>query len=352
MDLENIRNKIDLIDTEILSGLRNRLELALLAGRLKGSVRDPERERQVLQNMKARADGFVNPGFVESLFETIIAESRRLQEQRPRLAGFQGEYGAFSEQALRSYDPGVVPLPCPDFRGVFDGVEKGIFDLGIVPIENSLAGAVAEVSHILMRTDLRIVGETTLPVHHCLMTLPETDYREIKLVYSHPQALEQCRSFIQRNKLELRPFYDTAGAARWLVRERPRAAAVIAGRLAAELYPLEILKENIEDFPNNFTRFVLIKATSNGTKGDKYSVAFSLPHRAGSLQKVLGLFAAAGLNLTRIASVPLPEQPGDYGFLLDFQAQDDDPWVRDVLEKVEKETTYFRCLGCYKGTET
>lgn len=352
MDLENIRNKIDLIDAEILSSLRNRLELALLAGRLKKFVRDPERERQVLQNMKARADGFVDPGFVESLFETIIAESRRLQEQRLRLAGFQGEYGAFSEQALKSYDPGVVPIPCPDFRGVFDGVEKGIFDLGIVPVENSLAGAVAEVSHILMRTDLRIVGETTLPVHHCLMTLPETDYREVKLVYSHPQALEQCRSFIQRNMLEPRPFYDTAGAARWLVRERPRAAAVIAGHLAAELYPLKILKENIEDSPANFTRFVLIKAGPNGTKGNKYSVAFSLPHRAGSLQKVLGLFAAAGLNLTRIASVPLPEQPGEYGFLLDFQGPDDDPGVRDVLENVEKETTRFRCLGCYKGAET
>jgi prephenate dehydratase/chorismate mutase len=351
MDLENIRNKIDLIDAEILSGLRNRFELVLLAGRVKGFVRDPEREREILQNMKARADGFVDPGFVGSLFETIIAESRRLQEQRLRLAGFQGEHGAFSEQALRSYDPDIIPIPCPDFRGVFDGVKKGIFDLGIVPVENSLAGAVADVSHILMRTDLRIVGETTLPVHHCLMTLPETDHREVKIVYSHPQALEQCRSFIQRNMLEPRPFYDTAGAARWLVRERPRAAAVIAGRLTAQLYPLEILKENIEDFPPNFTRFVVIKGGPNGIKGDKYSVAFSLPHRTASLQKVLGLFAAAGLNMTRIASVPLPEQPGEYGFLLDFQGSDDDAGVRDLLEKVEKETTQYRCLGCYKGAE-
>jgi chorismate mutase len=269
MDLENIRNKIDLIDAEILSGLRCRFELALLAGRLKGFVRDPEREREILQNTKARADGFVDPRCIESLFQTIIGESRRLQEQELRLAGFQGEHGAFSEQALRSYDPGIIPIACPDFRGVFDGINCGIFDLGIVPIENSLAGAVADVSHLLMRTDLRIVGETTLPVHLCLMSLPETDYREVKVVYSHPQALDQCRSFIQRNGLEPRPFYDMAGAARWLVRERPGAAAVIAGRPAAELYRLKILKENIEDPPANFTRFVVIKGGPSGIKGDK-----------------------------------------------------------------------------------
>ncbi len=348
MNLESIRNQIDLIDGEIVSGLRSRFELALQAGRLKGIVRDPERERQVLRNIGSRAGCGAAPAFLESLFETVIAESRRLQEQKLRLAGFQGEHGAFGEQALKAYDPAAVPIPCPDFRGIFDGVKSGVFDLGIVPVENSLAGDVAEVNPLLLRTDLRIVGETVLPIHHCLMTLPETDYREIKLVYSHPQALEQCRAFLSRNRLEPRPFYDTAGAARWLVRERPRAAAVIAGRPAAELYPLEILKENIEDSTFNVTRFVLLKAAPIEPAGDKYSVAFSLPHRAGSLQKVLGLFAAVGLNLTRIASVPLPERPGDYGFLLDFQGSDDNPGVRSVLEKVELETTQFRCLGRYK----
>ncbi|HSB46757.1 MAG TPA: prephenate dehydratase [Candidatus Bilamarchaeum sp.] len=351
MELEELRRKIDGIDSDILKLLNKRMEFALRTRKMKSGVEDPAREKLVLDSARKHSRGLVRPEFSERIFSDIIAESRALQEKGPRLIGFQGEHGAYSEVAVRSYDKSAVPIPCPEFIDVFEGVGKGQLDCGIVPVENSLEGAVTQVNDLLVDTDLRIAGEVRVPVHHCLLALPETDYRDIKVVYSHPQALAQCRGFVSRNKLEPRPYYDTAGAAMMLSAERPKAAAAIASRLCADIYDLEVLKENIEDHESNTTRFVVLTREKAAGNGNKCSIIFSTAHRAGALYNALKVFSDAGINLTRIESRPIRKDPGKFAFLLDFQGSDTDPKVKAALEEMKKETAMFKFLGCYMEAE-
>ncbi len=347
MNLGEIRRKIDRLDIEILNRLHLRVESALLSRRFKDHVIDEERERQVLQNASKPTRRLVDPAFAERLFRQIIEEGRRVQAEDYLLAGFQGEHGAFSEQALAAFEPDLVPVPCLEFMDVFEGVESGVFDRGIVPVENSLEGGIHEVDHILMETELKIVGEVVVPIHHCFFALPEMNVHDIRVVCSHPQALAQCRSFLSRHNLETKPFYDTAGAARWLAAERPYGIGVIAGRLVADLYGLEIIKENVEDHPGNKTRFVILAKESRDDKGNKCSIVFTTPHQAGALSRILAVFAREGINLTRVESKPVREAPESWAFLLDFQGRADEARVIATLAEVQKQTSSFKFLGCY-----
>jgi prephenate dehydratase/chorismate mutase/prephenate dehydratase len=348
MDLEELRVRLDRIDAEVLKLLNARMEMGLRTRKLKPGAADPKREEEVLENARKNSGTLLRPEFCEKLFREIVAESRSLQEKNMVLAAFQGERGAYGESAARAYCPSAVPISCAEFADVFSGVEKGQLDLGVVPVENSLEGAVTQVNDLLVETSLSIAGEVNIPVHHCLLALPETDYREIKVVYSHPQALAQCRGFISRNRLEPRPYYDTAGAALMLSSGRPKAAAVIASSLCARLYGLEVLKENIEDHESNSTRFLVLSREPAAGKGNKCSVIFSTAHKAGALFSVLRAFSEAKINLTRIESRPIRNEPRKYAFLLDFQGNPSDPAVAGALEKVRKETTMYKFLGCYK----
>jgi prephenate dehydratase/chorismate mutase/prephenate dehydratase len=228
-------------------------------------------------------------------------------------------------------------------------VATGQLDFGIVPVENSLEGAVTQVNDLLTETGLHIVGEISISIHHCLLALPETEYRDLKVVYSHPQALAQCREFISRHRLEPRPFYDTAGAAKMLSDDRPEAAAVIANRLCAELYGLEIIKENIEDHPSNSTRFIVLSQNRSDQAGDKCSIIFSVKHEAGALYAILKQFSDAGINLTRIESRPARNIPGNYVFFSDFEGSDQDERVVQALDAVREKSMSFKFLGCYKS---
>lgn len=351
MDLKEIRRHIDAIDYEIVKLLNRRTEHALQLKRLKNTVIEPEREQEVLQRVRGCATNVVEPDFVEQLYRTIIEESRRIQSKELLLIGFQGEHGAYSEVAANAYNAGLVPLPCAGFHDVFEQTASGQLDLGIVPVENSLEGAVIEVNDLLAQTDLRIVGEIGIPIHHCLLALPEQDYRDLRTVYSHPQALGQCRSFIARHHLEARPFYDTAGAAIMLREQRPPATAVIASKLCADLYDLEILQENIEDDDSNTTRFVVLSKNIRAENGNKCSIIFSAAHRPGGLFSVLKILADADINMTRIESRPMRHDPGVYVFFVDFQGSDQDDRVKGALEAIERQTTAFRFLGCYEGMD-
>jgi prephenate dehydratase/chorismate mutase/prephenate dehydratase len=275
-----------------------------------------------------------------------------VQEETPALVGFQGEHGAWGEIAIRQIDSTMVPIPCLEFGNVFSGVASGEFDYGVAPIENSIEGSISEVNDLLIETDLRIVGEVVVPIHQNLLVLPGCDYREIKVVYSHPQALAQCRAFLSRNKLQARPFYDTAGAARWLSYERPASAAVLASKLAAELYGLDIVKESVEDNAENHTRFVLLSQRPNGKGGTKCTLAFSTQHRAGALFEVLRVFTENGLNLTRIESRPVRRNPGAYAFLLDFLGSEHEGRVQTALRSIKDKTTTMKVLGFYPEART
>jgi prephenate dehydratase len=226
-------------------------------------------------------------------------------------------------------------------------VEEGNFDLGVVPVENSLEGAVTQVNDLLTTTGLHVINEVKVPVNHCLLAPQETNLGEIRVVYSHPQALAQCNRFLLERRIEPRPYYDTAGAAKMLARENPRAAAAIASALCAELYDLDIISKGIEDGPSNHTRFLLLSREPFIGRGGKTSIIFATAHEAGQLFKVLRLFADADINLTRIASMPLRSDPGNYSFFLDFEGDTKDPQVAQVMNRLEAMAIHMKCLGSY-----
>jgi prephenate dehydratase len=327
--------------------LQERMGLALRSKKFKQAAGDPVAEEDLLARTQRLNLDLVERSFARQLLKTIIAESKRIQEKDRRLVAFQGEHGAYSEVAARSLVPEGAYIPCLEFIDVFRGVEERHLDLGVVPVENSLEGAVTQVNDLLTTTTLKVVGEAKVTVNHCLLATEDTDYREIRVVYSHPQALAQCRDFLLRNKLEPRPYYDTAGAAKMLARENPKAAAAIASELSAELYDLEIIKQGIEDGPLNTTRFLLLPREPYPDDGNKTSIIFATAHEAGRLHAVLRLFAEARINLTRIASMPLRSDPNNYCFFLDFEGSGKAEKVVEVLNQLEPLTISMKNLGSY-----
>jgi prephenate dehydratase/chorismate mutase len=351
MELEEVRERIDRIDYEIIKLLNERIELGLRTRKLKPAVEDKEREKQVIENIEKIPLKLVRKEFSKQLFNNIIAETKQKQLENPMLVGFKGEHGASGDVAIHSYDPRMIPIPCVHFSDVVEGIKKGIFNLGIIPVENSLEGGVNEVNDLLIEENLYICGEIKQRLGYALLTLPETDYRVIKEVYSHPQALAECSGFISRNHLEGRPYYDAAGAARLIAESRLRASAAIASTLCAELYNLQIIKEDIEDDTSTYTRFILVGKEKCKEKGNKCSILFSSQNQFGELYGILKIFSEAKINLIRVASHPSRQEQGNWVFLLDFIGSDRDEKISALLEQVEKRAVDYKLLGCYRAAE-
>lgn len=345
MKLEEIRQTIDRLDSRIIQLLNDRMEQALMIRKLKERIEDPERERQVLDQIRTNATELIHPEFIERIYLDIIKESKALQQKNRELIAFQGEHGAYSELAARSWNSELVPIPCPEFADLFEGVETGLFDYGLVPVENTLGGMVGPVNDLIIRSDLQVVGAVEFPVRHSLLVPRGMDHREIRKVYSHPQALAQCRHFLARNKLDPVRFHDTAGAARMVAEGKPAGGAAIASSACAKLYDLEIIKEGIEDQERNMTRFLALARDGVSVAGNKCSILFSTAHKAGTLFRVLEVFARRHLNLTRIESIP--DEPGTYAFFLDFMGSIQEPQVQQALEELKGITTKCKLLGCY-----
>jgi len=346
MNLKEIRKNIDVLDSKILKLLNDRMEQVLMAKKFKSQIEDREREKKLLDRIRRNSTGLINAEFIERIYTEIIKESKHLQQKDYKLIAFQGEHGAYGEAALREWNSDLIPMPCGEFAEVFEGTTSGLYDYGIVPVENTLGGVVGQVNELLINTDLNVVGAVELPIHLCLLALPGTDHREIRAVYSHPQALAQCRHFLARNKLEPVQYYDTAGAAKMLAEERPKGSAAIASKLSAQLYDLEIIKENIEDLDRNMTRFLVLSKEENREEGNKCSIIFSTEHKAGTLFRVLEVFARENINLTRIESIPT--EPGNYAFFLDFMGSNKHESVVKALGEAEEITSNLKLMGCYK----
>jgi prephenate dehydratase/chorismate mutase len=351
MKLNDISKKIDKIDRELLVLLQERMGLSLRSTKFQQATGDSAREADLLERMERMNLDLIKRSFSRQLLKTIVEESKRLQDEDRQLVAFQGEHGAYGDVASRLLAPAGAYIPCLEFIDVFRGVEEGYLDLGVVPVENSLEGAVTQVNDLLTTTSLNVIGEVKVDVNHCLLATEATDYREIRVVYSHPQALAQCRDFLMRNNLEPRPYYDTAGAAKMLARENPKAAAAIASSLCAELYNLDIIKEGIEDGPSNSTRFLLLSREPYAGQGSKTSIIFAVAHEAGQLYEVLKLFADAHINLTRISSMPLRSDPSNYSFFLDFEGSEKDAKAMEVMGEVEKMSISLKNLGSYPAAE-
>jgi len=270
-----------------------------------------------------------------------------------RTIAFQGEHGAYSElAALRHYGSGIETLPCKSLGDVFRRVVRGEVDAGILPAENSIEGSINQTYDLLLESTLMISAEVKLRISHCLMTLPDTDPRSVRIVYSHPQALAQCNIFLESMKAETVPTYDTAGSAKMLKERSLRDAAAIASERAAEIYGLKIVNRNIEDFPENFTRFFMVgREDAPPTGSDKTSIVFATRHVPGALHSALGELAVRGINLTKIESRPIRTIPWEYHFFADFEGHRLDRRCAEALEALRKTTTYLRVLGSYARAE-
>jgi chorismate mutase/prephenate dehydratase len=262
---------------------------------------------------------------------------------------FQGEKGAYSEMAVYKFFGSSVDVkPCRDFKDVFEGVEKQEAQHGVVPIENSLEGSINQTYDLFLKHDLKVCGEVVVRVSHCLVANKGTALEQVKTVYSHPQALAQCRNFLERSGWDLIPTYDTAGSAKMLKEKKLKDAAAIASERAAELYGLKILAREIEDNPNNYTRFfVLSKEDSPKTGNDKTSIIFAAAHKPGSLYQALGEFAKRGISLTKIESRPTKQTPWEYNFYLDFEGHRSEPRCMEALEALKEYSAFIKILGSY-----
>ncbi|OLE43547.1 MAG: prephenate dehydratase [Thaumarchaeota archaeon 13_1_20CM_2_39_11] len=264
---------------------------------------------------------------------------------------FQGERGAYSEAAATSFfKEAIETVPYPTFYDVLESGEVGRCDYAILPVENSLEGSVGESYDLLLTTKLSAIGEIYHKIRHCLIGFKGLE--KIDTVYSHPQALGQCRKFIQDNHLKPIPTYDTAGSVKILIELKKDNLACIASRKAAEIYNVPIIREGVEDNPNNYTRFlVLSNNTRQKTSNDKTSIIFSIKHVPGTLHSVLEKFNSSKINLTKIESRPTKTTPWEYNFYVDFEGHQSDDNIRDTLEKIRPHTIFLKVLGSYPRAE-
>jgi len=267
---------------------------------------------------------------------------------------FQGITGAYSEEAIRQFfGPEVESIPYNALDDVFFAVDRGEADYGMVPVENAIAGSVIRAYELLMEHDLRIYAETILQVRHMLLALPGTQLSEVKRVRSHPQALAQCQRYLARHGLEPEPAFDTAGSARDLAANPQPDVAVIASELAAELYGLNIIDRDIEDFPFNYTRFfVLAMENPPRAQRNKTSLIFTTPHQPGALYECLGEFAKRHINLTKIESRPRLNRPWQYIFYLDFEGHCQDQECEAAIMGLLRRSSFVKLLGSYPAATT
>jgi prephenate dehydratase len=280
-------------------------------------------------------------------------KTAKIPNKNKKLAAFQGEPGAFSHAAARKLlGAGVDIMPCQRFEDVFRNLKAGKVTHAVIPIENTLHGSVHENYDHLLEYNLPIVGETNIRIAHQLIAMPGVSFRNVKRVLSHPVALNQCLDFFRKHPdIEKVPHYDTAGSVKTLSIERPPDAAAIASEAAAEIYNGVILKRNIEDDNQNFTRFFLLqrKAPKLPIAGHQWktSLVFATPNRAGALFKAMACFALRDLNLTKIESRPLRGKPWEYLFYVDLIGHAQEPPVANALQHLSELTSLLRVLGSY-----
>lgn len=266
---------------------------------------------------------------------------------------FQGEPGAYSEAAaIQHFDAGVETLPCETFDDLFAAVASGQADRAMAPIENSLAGSIHQNYDLLARHELHIVGEHILRVEHCLIGTPDANLDDIRLVMSHPQALAQCDHTIRARGWKREVVYDTAGSVKMLREMNRRDVAAIASERAAQVYAMQILQRNIEDNPQNYTRFlVLAREAVEPEQPCKTSIVFTLRNVPGALFKALSVFALREIDLTKIESRPIPGAPWEYMFYLDFAESAHTERGQRALSHLAEIASMLRVFGSYPRAE-
>nr|VFJ88586.1 MAG: chorismate mutase [Candidatus Kentron sp. LFY] len=354
--LKALRDRIDELDRQLLALLNQRGRIALDVAACKGDHVNtngdcyyrPEREAEILQKLLATNEGPLPSSEVVRLFKEIMSACRALQKTLS--IAFLGPRGTFTEAAaLRHFGQSVKTVPFDTIDAVFREVESGNCDYGVVPVENSSEGVVNHTLDVFVQSPLLICGEVMLRIHHHLLALSEgLDITQIKKVYSHQQALAQCRKWLDRYL----PTIDRIGVASNAEGARcaslESGAAAIASDIAAKIYGLRILASNIEDEPNNTTRFLIIGSQKVPCTGeDKTSLLLSVKDRPGALFSLIEPFAKRKVSMTRIESRPARSGLWKYVFFVDIEGHAQDPHIAESLQEIEKNTTFFKVLGSY-----
>lgn len=348
--LEGYREEVDRIDEQILLLLSRRQELATSIGELKRvlgiDMFNPAREEEVLRRLASNRGKNLTPEAVRHIFSEIISAARSVQQ--PLTVAFLGPEATFSHQAAISvFGRSASFLPAETIEKVFDLVEKGICQRGVVPIENSYEGSIGSTMDLLYQYELKISAELFLRIRHHLLSR-EDSVDKIKRLYSHPMAIAQCHSWIKGHlpKVTVKETDSTSLASK-LAADEPHAAAV-GSQLSALHYGLKVLKEDIEDNPQNITRFLAIGKSSAGPTGrDKTSILLSLRHEPGALYKVLEPFARKNINMTRIESRPMKTRNWEYLFFVDIDGHEEDSNVREAVKEMEGRCAFVKRLGSF-----
>ncbi len=352
--LKQLRDKIDAIDNELLNLINTRAELAQEIGHRKnGATYRPERESQVLSRLQQLNPGPLSNERITQLFIEIISACRAMEE--PLTVAYLGPQGTFSEEAVvKRFGNTVLTLPCHSIDDVFREVESGTASYGVVPVENSTEGAVGRTMDLLLQTSLTVCGEIELSVHQCLMA-QQADLATIQKIYSHPQSFAQCLGWLNTHLPNLQAIarIDTASnadAARLAAADKH--AAAIAGKKAADVFGLTICAKNIEDDPNNTTRFLVIGAQQVSASGkDKTSIVISTSNRPGAIHDLLAPFARYQVSMSRLESRPSRKGLWEYVFFIDIEGHQENENIAKALEELRNKATFLKILGSYPAAQ-
>ena len=353
MNINNIRKTIDGLDKRIVELLNVRaskiLEIGKLKNKLKKSIYVPAREKDILTRLAKNNNGPLHKEALEAIYREVMSASLSLE--KPIVIAYMGPKATFSHQAaIKKFGSSVNYLACNTIGDVFSEVERDNADYGVVPIENSIEGAISHTLDMLVDSDLKVCSQIMLDVAHNL--LANCAKKDIKRIYSNPQVFGQCRLWLESNlpQAELIEVSSTTRAAQIAAKEK--GSACIASLLAAKEYGLKIIARDIEDSPHNITRFLVIgKAEAEPTTRDKTSLVFSIKDKVGALHDMLVPFKKYRINLTKIESRPSRRKAWDYYFFVDLLGHSRDAKIKKALEELEEKCKFMKILGSYPVNE-
>jgi chorismate mutase/prephenate dehydratase len=348
--IDELRRKIDEIDEKLIELLNKRAEIVKevieIKEKEKKSVFDPSREKKIIERLINKNKGMLKPEDLKIIMESIFKIYRGMF--REIKVAYLGPEGTFTHlAAMKKFGEKAKYIPVKTIDEVFREVEKKRVDYGVVPVENSIEGIVTHTLDVFLESDLKIISEISLEIHHYLLS-KENSLDKIKKIYSHPQAIAQCRNWIGENLPEAEIFEteSTISAVKKVMKEKN--AAAIASEIASSMYNLNIIAERIEDFRENITRFLVIGSDfAEKTGNDKTSILFSIKDRVGALHDILSYFKEENINLTKIESRPSKKKAWEYVFFVDFIGHKDDINVKRALNNVEKVSVFLKILGSY-----
>lgn len=352
-ELEALRSKIDEIDGELVKLLNERGLTALKIGKIKTannkSFYNPNRENEVYRHIKELNGGPLKPDYLQNIFREIISACISIQSTiKVSYFGPEGTYTHLA--AIKRFGSSRILVPEKTISDVFDSVSKGLSNYGVVPVENTIEGMVNATFDMFMDSGATIIGEEIIPISHFLFS-KEQDISKIKKIYSHPQPLGQCRKFLEENFKDavLIESYSTADAC--VRASADSESAAIASEIAGRFYGLNTIRSHIEDYGNNFTRFLIISQGEKTAKtgNDKTSILFSIKNSVGALFKILKPFYENNINITKIESRPSKKFNWDYIFFIDLCAHDSDEKLRESVKAMEDYTIFIKILGSYEA---